>query len=395
MSLSSVRSNWRRAFLACSITDKEFLVWSLIYTLSSMGIGLAATRLFSFPSWVTPAISFNNTTALPLLLIQSLDATGILEKLIVDESDTSSAALKRAKSYFLVCAIVGNCLTFALGPRLLDSEHSPDSKESKPEDDDEEENGDVEHGQQNGHSNGEAEEGQNDEHTSLLPNAVEYQTRSAERTSKKTGKKYWNKLSPRTQKVLDIILAFFNAPLIGAIIGAILGLVPPLHKVFFNTSEEGGVFNAWLTTSLSNIGDLFASLQVVVVGVSLSSSLRKLKRGEDSGSVPWIPSLFVLVVRFILWPIVSIAVIWAVATKTRWLSDDPMLWFVMMLMPTGPSAMKLVAMADVNGADEGEKMSISKFLTVSAFPLYTQSFLPRSKQDPRLTSPRFHTWSPL
>lgn len=36
-----------------------------------------------------------------------------------------------------------------------------------------------------------------------------------------------------------------------------------------------------------------------------------------------------------------------------------------MLMPTGPPATKLVAMADVSGADENEKMSIAKFLTIA------------------------------
>lgn len=36
-----------------------------------------------------------------------------------------------------------------------------------------------------------------------------------------------------------------------------------------------------------------------------------------------------------------------------------------MLMPTGPPALKLTALAEVNGSDEREKMSIAKFLTVS------------------------------
>jgi hypothetical protein len=84
--------------------------------------------LFKFPVWVTLAMPFNNTTSLPLLLVQSLEATGILERLIVRE-ETASEAIERAKSYFLVCAIVGNCLTFAVGPRLLDAEHAPDKLE--------------------------------------------------------------------------------------------------------------------------------------------------------------------------------------------------------------------------------------------------------------------------
>ncbi|KAK4946140.1 hypothetical protein LTR28_007876 [Elasticomyces elasticus] len=75
--------------------------------------------------------------------------------------------------------------------------------------------------------------------------------------------------------------------------------------------------------------------------------------------------VLVTVIRFVVWPVVSIPVIWAVATKTSWLDRDPILWFVMMLMPTGPPAMKLTALADVNGADEKEKMSIAKFLTIS------------------------------
>lgn len=68
---------------------------------------------------------------------------------------------------------------------------------------------------------------------------------------------------------------------------------------------------------------------------------------------------------------ISIPVIWALATKTSLLSSDPILWFAMMLMPTGPSAMILVALADVNGNGEVEKMAIAKFLTIlyAATPL--------------------------
>jgi hypothetical protein len=59
-------------------------------------------------------------------------------------------------------------------------------------------------------------------------------------------------------------------------------------------------------------------------------------------------------------------VIYALATKTGLLNSDPMLWFSMMLMPVGPPAMILVALTDVVGAPEQEKLAIAKFLTVSA-----------------------------
>lgn len=53
------------------------LLWAFICHFISFLIGIAAHLLFGLPDWVTAAIMFNNTTSYPLLLIQSLDETGI------------------------------------------------------------------------------------------------------------------------------------------------------------------------------------------------------------------------------------------------------------------------------------------------------------------------------
>ncbi|KAK3059562.1 hypothetical protein LTS18_010540, partial [Coniosporium uncinatum] len=87
---------------------------------------------------------FNNTTSYPLLLIQSLDETGILNGLIVTD-ETTSAAIERAKSYFLIFATVSSCLTFAVGPRLIDTEHAPDEDDFKHPPEDEEEDAEEEY----------------------------------------------------------------------------------------------------------------------------------------------------------------------------------------------------------------------------------------------------------
>ncbi|KAK5002797.1 hypothetical protein LTR39_006596, partial [Cryomyces antarcticus] len=108
------------------------LVWAITYNVLSMLLGLVVTRIFKLPAWVTPAIAFNNTTSLPLLLVQSLDATGILGTLLMSSSDSSSDAVARAKSYFLVNAMVGNSLTFALGPKLLNGQEE-DAPDQSPE----------------------------------------------------------------------------------------------------------------------------------------------------------------------------------------------------------------------------------------------------------------------
>lgn len=83
-----------------------------------------------------------------------------------------------------------------------------------------------------------------------------------------------------------------------------------------------------------------------------------------SGPVPKGAMTFVLVVRFVIWPAISIPIIWALSSKTGFLGSDPMLWFSMMLMPTGPPALGLIALADVADDSEDNKMSIAKFLVV-------------------------------
>lgn len=46
-----------------------------------------------------------------------------------------------------------------------------------------------------------------------------------------------------------------------------------------------------------------------------------------------------------------------------------MLWWVMMMMPVGPPAMKNLALADVSGTSQKTKLSIAKFLTVSCIDI--------------------------
>lgn len=143
---------------------------------------------------------------------------------------------------------------------------------------------------------------------------------------------HWSSLSPRTKWWLLFLFDFFNMPLIGALLGALIGLTPALHRAFFSDTYDGGIFTAWLIASLKNIGGLFVPLPVVIAGMSLYSAYTKSK-GQDKGKgLPWGTVAYIMIVRFVLWPVVSIAVIYLVASRTGVLGDDPMLWFTM-LMP--------------------------------------------------------------
>jgi len=267
-----------------------------------MAIGITATKTFKLPSWVTPAVAFNNTTALPLLLIQALDSTGILKTLLASSDDSTSEAVQRAKSYFLINSVVGSCFTFAIGPQLLNAheEDAPDKpeKEEQAEDDDEEDNS-------HHTTDSTDDEVTATEEDSLLPAFVVRGSTKLGRKAASRGSQLWRQIPPWAQKSMSFAYQFINAPVIGAGIGLLLGLVPPFHRAFFNDMGEGGVFNAWLMASIKNVGELFAALQVVVVGVKLSNALKAMKAGkgeDEAGRIPWGSAVFVETVRFVLWP---------------------------------------------------------------------------------------------
>jgi predicted permease len=366
------------------------LIWAIVCHLISFVIGVFAHLCLGMPDWTTVALMFNNTTSYPLLLVAALEETGILRSLITSPSETTSSAVDRAKSYFLVFATVSSCLTFAVGPRLIDTEHAVDEDDKASSDD--------------GEIYDEPEDADVDEHSTLLDDGVRRRStvtfaspfaaaenaffpskrrasveaaampplqRSATLLNRRASlvpKRRWYKLGPRTRWWLLFLSDFLNAPLLGAIIGAVIGLIRPLHRAFFNDTYEGGIFTAWLTSSWESIGSLFVPLPVVVAGVSLYTAMREAKNASSSSRaatrLPWVTVTFIMVIRFVIWPVASIAFIYALVSKTNILGQDPMLWFAMMLMPTGPPAMKLITLVQVSDADEADETNIAKLLTV-------------------------------
>ncbi|KAG9237463.1 auxin efflux carrier [Amylocarpus encephaloides] len=375
------------------------LLWAFVCHLASFFIGVAAHYLLGMPDWITAAIMFNNTTSYPLLLIQSLDETGILSNLIITD-ETSREAIERAKSYFLVFATVSSCLTFAVGPRLIDTEMAPDLPSDKEEDDEEYGYGAAVWSEESHHVNDDDRPVSPSDRTLLLQpegQALRRNTSAAslsffpsrrgstgrrqsvaedidtsramiyDRRPSIFPKRKWDTVNEDLRWWLLFFYDFLNAPLLGAVLGAIIGLVPVLHRSFFSETHDGGIFSAWLTASLKNVGGLFVPLPVVVAGVSLYTAMHRVKTGDHVADTPWATTLFVLIVRFAIWPLISIGTIFILAKNTTLLGNDPMLWFSLMLMPTGAPAMKLITMVEVSGAGEEDEHKISKLLTVSSF----------------------------
>lgn len=328
--------------------------WSFLYTIASIGLSRVLARLFRLPQWVAPATTFNNTSSLPLLLLQSFDSVGGL-RLILREDQSTSDAIERAQSYFLVCAVVSKTIAYVVGPRMLhNGANTGDDLGSNEE----------QHPAQ-------CEDERLTETTSLLPERAQ-NAKQAVRVRVCSWTKWLISLFPSQMR--EELMVPFGDPFAGVaigctLLGALLGLVPALHRVFFFRDENGGYLEAWLTQSVRNIGRLFTTLQIFLVGCKLGATFERRVAGNgaggDSSRIPRRAITIIFLVRLVAWPAVSISLIYGLAKHTKLLGDDPILWFSMMLMPIGPPALMISGLAEVAQASEMEKIAIAKTLTVS------------------------------
>ncbi|RPA81595.1 hypothetical protein BJ508DRAFT_414665 [Ascobolus immersus RN42] len=326
---------------------REYLpifIWGLTYTFLSCLLGMGLTKLFKLPRWAAPAVAFNNTTSLPLLLTKALGSTGILRSILAP-GQGMEASIERAKSYFLVNSMVSNSLTFSLGPKLIGSSDYTDDSDS---DSDDEESGDP------------------DENTSLLPervNEAAYQTKTALQNALSSANAA---LPVPLQKMNNTLFTLINPTLLGSFLALFIGLIPPISHAFFAETFDGGFLSAWLTASLRNVGELFTVMQMFVSGSDLSASLKTKQKSVRLNKKAF---AIVFIIRFILWPLIAIGLVYVFATKTDFLpktlatsaegavrDEFGMLLFSLMLMPGGPPAISLSTMVMVStSGKEGRK----------------------------------------
>ncbi|KAJ5089053.1 Auxin efflux carrier [Penicillium argentinense] len=283
-------------------------VWAGIYTFISIGIGHLVSRMFQLPQLVTPACAFNNTTSLPLLLLQSLDSVGILQ-VILRKGEDAMEEIERAQSYFLVCAVVSKTIAYTSARRRRTAHR---------------------------------------EHLAAAPAGPEGAQQVV--SNRMQCWSHWlGSLFPHRMK--QELMAAFGDPFadlaVGCtLLGALLGLVRALHRAFFARDEDGGIFHAWPNDQRTKHG---APLHDVAD-----------LHGWVKTGLRVITTIFL--VRLMVWPALSISLVYGLAWWTALLGDDPMLWFSMMLMPVGPPALVISGLAELAQESESEKMAIAKTL---------------------------------
>jgi len=173
------------------------------------------------------------------------------------------------------------------------------------------------------------------------------------------------------KRTYHTIKEIWNPPLTGAVLAVLIGLIPPIKHAFYH---KEGFFFGTITTSLSNIGELFTALMLFILGAGLQI------KSQGDARTPLLVLLYIYVMRFILMPLIGIVVVWKVS-DWGWLNDeahaglggDPMMKFIMCLIPAGPPyhqsfaalndrAIVLANIAELAGVSQGQ---VGKLLILS------------------------------
>ena len=87
-------------------------------TVIAHALGFVGYKLFRTRAWVIVASGRPNTSALPLLLLQSLATTGVLDQ-FANDGESTDKLLARAQSLILLNVVVQQTITFQIAPALL------------------------------------------------------------------------------------------------------------------------------------------------------------------------------------------------------------------------------------------------------------------------------------
>ncbi|KAI0745662.1 auxin efflux carrier [Earliella scabrosa] len=339
-------------------------LWGLASTLLAHALGYAGKRALRLPYWTVAACGRPNSNALPLLLLQSLATTGVLDTLS-ESGEPVAKTLGRAKSLVLLNAVVQQSLTFQLAPSIM--ARDDDDARGKDDDDDDLESQDrLRPGP--GRMTSVAQDPErvgllhDHDHDRECDDDDEQSDDSEEtRAEQSLGRQALDDIADRPdihwperlrvlERPLKKTVSSISPPLLGAILALVIGITPPLHHAILD--EDGALYSS-VTQSIENLGELFVVLQTFIVGAELA-----IVRSSNPGvlSTSW-----VLLVRFIIMPALALLFVWGTAGRGLYV-DDKLVWFLLVLIPAGPSAMLLVTVAELVDISQG---AIAGYLTIA------------------------------
>jgi auxin efflux carrier family protein len=237
--------------------------------------------------FVAAGVIFQNTTSLPIALIQSIASTKAIT-LLMREDDTPGVATSRGISFILIASLLSNLFRYSVGTWLFNDPNPKQINESDNED------------------------GELPDTTPLLTS------------------------TPRRRQITGMAVSgwhrareIFNPPLLAAIVSLIVGITPPLKHLFFS---QDGVFYSSLTATIRQLGQAC----IPMVMITLGAELYTLPRDTSSSTKEMVTAIIIL--KMLVMPILGGA---AVLSLRQWVTDDPMLLFILILLAASPTGMIL------------------------------------------------------
>ncbi|RIA92466.1 auxin efflux carrier [Glomus cerebriforme] len=312
----------------------------VVLVILSSSLGAIGGKLLNLTPSVTrfvmTGIIFNNVTSLTLGLLEGIGSTDAINILLRDENDSPKEAVKRGMSYILLATLLGNLSRWSLGTYLLRKESS-----------DEELVISIEHQPLPGFHNDERQTNSLvSEHTPLI-------FKSIEKKSVNIGVRIMNFV----RRALKPIKEIMNPPLYAAIIALIIGTVPFLKGIFFGVDAP---LYATLTRTVEQLGKISVPLTLLTLG----AQVKTLPSGNTREIIPQIS--YVMLCRFAIMPIIGTIII--IYTKDYYLAD-PMFWFILMSMSSGPPAVNCMNLAQLTGNYQGEMATLLFYSYAAVGPL--------------------------
>ncbi|RIB03082.1 auxin efflux carrier [Gigaspora rosea] len=300
-----------------------------IFIIISGLLGVFGGKLLDLSSaetkFVIVGIMFNNITSLLLGLLDGIGNTIAMQILLQNEDDNPAESMKRGKSYVMLAVLLNTLLKWSFGAFLLRKEPSDCHLDTR-----------------------------------MLPNHNDQITPSNERTPLLPSKKNNNQfIIPQIlTKLYTVAYGFMNPPLMASIAALFVGIIAPLKNLFF--SDQAPLF------VIRHTMEFIASITIPLMLISLGAQLQNLPRSKAKEMFTSIS--YVMFCRYLIMPIIGVIMI--ISTKSLYI-NDPMLWFILMMIASGPTAISCINLVQLTGNFEEEMAVLLFYSYICLAPIIT------------------------
>ncbi|RHZ78960.1 hypothetical protein Glove_153g41 [Diversispora epigaea] len=349
-------------------------VFTLIFIMISALFGIFGGKMVLSLStadtkFVMTGIMFNNLASLLMGLLRGMENTSAMELFSRDKEDTPEASIKRGNSYVLLAVLFNTLLRWSLGAYLL--------KKETPIVENIEENDQQQITYSTTYSTiiipttysaaaiKDSPLPIHFETTQLLNNNNNNNNNNDHNNNNdindhNNNNNYYYLNIIKNNKTIKKINEFMNPPLYAALLALIVGTTKPLKLIFFGHDAPLAVF----TQAIDYIGTITIPLTLMALGAQLANLPTRPKGGKSI-----FPSIgYILICRFLIMPVIGIIIV--LLTK-NWFVRDPMLWFILMMLASGPTAVNCLNLAYLNKSFEEEMATLLFYSYMAVAPLIT------------------------